>query len=211
MIINELYQTKIECVKDNTTTPYYNVNIDATDVKVIVSLIDFNGAAVSNKAVTLTCDRGTFTTAKSGSSTSITNNGKTFTGTTGSDGKISVLYTASEWGLATFSTNNITAQCNVTGWKSVAGNGTTYTILQNKNNVKLLLNGWTSSQVSTSWNQLGGSAYASTVKPNQYIFATYVAQGLYFRINPVGEIHYRAITGNVGAVPIYLQIDWTIN
>ena len=100
---------------------------------------------------------------------------------------------------------------NVTGWKSVGGNGTTYDILQNKNNVKLLLNGWTSSQVSTSWNKFGSSAYASTVKPNQYIFATYVAQGLYFRINPNGEIHYRAITGNVNAVQIYLQIDWTIN
>ena len=55
-MIDDLYQTKIECLKDSNSTQYYNVNQGSTDVKIVVSLIDFNGNAVSNKSVTLSVD-----------------------------------------------------------------------------------------------------------------------------------------------------------
>lgn len=119
MIISDLYQTKIECVKNSDDSAYYNVDIDSTDVKVVVSLIDFNGNPVSGKEVVVTVDRGEFTSVETGTGGSITDSGKTATATTTSDGVIEVLYTASEWGLATFSTNSANIQINVTGWKKV--------------------------------------------------------------------------------------------
>lgn len=124
MIITDLYQTKIECKQGITETDYYNVNIDANDMLVIVTLLDFNGNAVKNKDVTLTVDKGYFTQKgnKTGSNTAnltSVNNSKTITVNTGSYGNIIGLYTASEWGLCTFSANNTKIQCKVTGWKLI--------------------------------------------------------------------------------------------
>lgn len=121
MIISDLYQTKIEIVQGDTTTPYYNVNIDSTDVTVIVSLIDFNGENVKRKNVTLTVDKGTISSVKTGYTGTIASGGKSVTGTTGDDGKFKVTYTASEWGLCTFTANNSNIQLRVTGWKQIGG------------------------------------------------------------------------------------------
>lgn len=119
MIIENFYQTKIECIKDGDDSLYYNVNIDATDIRIEVSLIDFNGNPVIGKDVTLSVDRGTITSIKSGYTGTIASGGKSVTGTTGADGKFAVLYTASEWGLATFTVNNTSTQINVTGFRTI--------------------------------------------------------------------------------------------
>lgn len=110
MQINDLYQTKITCST-------YNANIDSTDTVITVKLVDFNGAAVTGKSVTLTCDKGYFN--KNGSSAISGTTTKSISGTTNSSGEITATWTASEWGLCTFSANSSNIQVNTTGWKLV--------------------------------------------------------------------------------------------
>lgn len=117
MILTDLYQTKIECVQGDTTTPYYNVKIDATDVTVIISLIDFNGNPVKNKPISLSVDIGTITGLKSDGTALLASDHKSISGNTNSNGQMKVGYTASEWGLATFSVNNSNTQIHITGRK----------------------------------------------------------------------------------------------
>ena len=97
MQITDLYQTKITCST-------YNANIDSTNTVITVKLIDFNGNAVTNKSVTLTCDKGYFNKKNSTSISGTTT--KSITLTTNSSGEITGTWTASEWGLCTFSTKN---------------------------------------------------------------------------------------------------------
>ena len=104
MQITDLYQTKITCST-------YNANIDSTDTVITVKLIDFNGAAVTNKSVTLTCDKGYFN--KNGSTPISGTSTKSITATTDSSGEITATWTASEWGLCTFSTNTTNTQIKV--------------------------------------------------------------------------------------------------
>lgn len=112
MIISDLYQTKIEASN-------YNVNIDSTDTVITVSLIDFNGNAVTGKSVTLACDKGYFN--KNGSTTISGTTTKSITATTDSNGKITATWTASEWELCTFTANSTSIQVNVHGWRTVTG------------------------------------------------------------------------------------------
>lgn len=154
MIIENFYQTKIECVKDSDDSSYYNVNIDATDIRVEVSLIDFNGNPIIGKNVTLNVDRGTITSIKSGYNGTIASGKKSVTGTTGADGKLAVLYTASEWGLATFTVNNINTQINVGGWRVVQNDGIYY-LKYNDKLVYAIINYTTSVNWSTTISHLG--------------------------------------------------------
>ena len=119
MIIENLFQTKIECIKDSDDSPYYNVDIDETDIRVEVTLTDFNGNPIIGKNVTLSVDRGTISSMKSGYTGTIASGGKSVTGLTGSDGKLAIIYTANEWGLATFSANNVNIQMNVIGFRRI--------------------------------------------------------------------------------------------
>lgn len=107
MIISDLYQIRIECVNEDGY-PYYDVDIDSTDVTVIVSVIDFNDEAVTGKNVTLTVDKGKFTSMTSTSSNyDSTGNvkDKKVVATTNNEGKFAVKYTASEFGFVSFQTN----------------------------------------------------------------------------------------------------------
>lgn len=116
MIITDLYQTKIECNK-------YNANIDDNTITVTVTLKDFNNNNVIGKNVTLSCDKGFFTKCIGATKQVIDNVvTKSVTGTTNNNGQITATWTASEWGLATFSANNAKIQCNITGWKEVYNN-----------------------------------------------------------------------------------------
>lgn len=120
MIISNLYQTKIEITQGTSGTSYYNVGINATDVTVTVTLVDFNNVAVTGKSVTLTVDKGYFTKCVGTSTKTITGNTtKSVTGTTDSNGKITATYTASEWGLCTFSANNNNIKIYAGGWKEI--------------------------------------------------------------------------------------------
>ena len=166
MQITDLYQTKIEIVKSGTSTPYYNVNIDATDVQVIVTLTDFNGAAVSGKNVTLTVDHGAFTKVGSGSSTPTGSaSGTSCSATTDSNGKISALYTASEWGLATFSANNSQSQVSISGWKTFYHDDY-YTVTYNENNlVSFQVHISNSYSLTTSWKEFGYTWLTDAFRP----------------------------------------------
>ena len=113
MQIKSLYQTKITCSK-------YDANIDSTDTVVTVKLIDFNDAPVKNKSVTLTVDKGYFN--KNGSTPISGTTTKSITASTNTNGEITATYTASEWGLATFSANQSNIQVNITGWKHIQRN-----------------------------------------------------------------------------------------
>lgn len=146
MQITDLYQTKIECST-------YNANIDSTDTVITVSLIDFNGNAVTGKSVTLTCDKGYFnkkgSTAISGTTT------KSITLNTDSNGQITGTWTASEWGLCTFSTNTTNTQINVTGWRTNSHqNPGSYTIRYNEELVEVRVH-MSSANVTTSWSTWG--------------------------------------------------------
>lgn len=102
MIITDLYQTKITVYSDsNYSTVSNNINIDGT-AYIKVKLIDFNGAAVSGKSVTIKYDESTVVA----------------TGTTNSNGEFTASYTCTEWGIHSFSANNHnTLQILVKGYK----------------------------------------------------------------------------------------------
>lgn len=145
MQISDLYQTKISCST-------YNANIDSTDTVVTVKLIDFNGAAVTNKSVTLTCDKGYFN--KNGSTSISGTTTKSITATTNSSGEITATWTASEWGLCTFSTNNSNIQIKVGGWKT-ARNTTDVVVRYNEKYVNVILHTTSAVSCTTSTGELG--------------------------------------------------------
>jgi len=131
MQISDLYQTKITCST-------YNANIDSTDTVITVKLIDFNGAAVTNKSVTLTCDKGYFN--KNGSTSISGTTTKSITATTNSSGEITATWTASEWGLCTFSANSTKSSVKIRGFK-VLTDTSTVTLREYEEHVLLFVKG----------------------------------------------------------------------
>ena len=121
MQISKLYETKLECSS-------YNVNIDSTDTTVTLTLVDFNGSPVTNTAVTLKADKGYFTKAVGKTTTTYTaaSATKTINATTDNNGKVVATWTASEWGLCTFSANNTTIQIHSNGFREVTPTGEQY-------------------------------------------------------------------------------------
>lgn len=115
MIISDLYQTKITCSK-------YRAKLSDT-ITVTVKLEDFNKSVVTGKSVTITVDYGKIVSVTKGGSGSVTSNGKSATATTTTTGEIAVSYQAQDWGLCTFSVNNVTSSIYVTGWKNVTVDG----------------------------------------------------------------------------------------
>ena len=121
MIISDLYQTKIEILKDGTVDSYYNVNIDATDVIVKVTLLDFNNQVVKNKNAKVYVDKGYFKSYKSDDTTTNIEgeNTKVYNGTTGDDGSFTLKYAANEWGFCNFRCNENNINIYVNGFKQV--------------------------------------------------------------------------------------------
>ena len=118
-ILGENYKlTKIECSD-------YNPNID-NSITVTITVTDVFGDALSNESVTVTASEGNFTQLNGSSITAAA----TVTATTNISGQFTLTYACSEWGLITFSANNKTVQCNVTGFKKIAEN-TTYELWVN--------------------------------------------------------------------------------
>ena len=112
MIISDLYRTEIYCNK-------YDVNIDTTDVVVVVRLTDFNGYPVTGKEVKLEVNKGKMTAVTLGSNGSITADGKRVTAKTNANGEMSVSYTADEFGICTFTANGNNVQINVGGYRRI--------------------------------------------------------------------------------------------
>ena len=97
----------------------YNPTIDST-VTVTVTVKDVYGDAVSGEEVTITASEGNFTAYNGSSITGASSH----TGTTNSSGQFTLTYTCSEWGLITFSANNVTTQINVSGFREILSNST---------------------------------------------------------------------------------------
>ena len=201
MIITELYQTKIEASS-------YNVNIDATDTVITVSLIDFNSAAVTGKQVVLTCDKGYFnkncSTAISGTTT------KSIIATTDSNGQITATWTASEWGLATFSTNNSNVQIKVDGWKTYR-NDSYYVVLYNEDYVyfKFDYSGGSGS-ITTTWWELGATVFNdATHLPTNNIFF-FVGNPLICNVRPDNaKIRVKSLSGTISSpFELHGEVIW---
>ena len=112
-------------------TNYKITNIEASDynptiddyITVTITVNDVYGDSVEGENVTVTASEGTFAQLNGSDITSASS----VTGTTNSSGQFTLTYTCSEWGLITFTANNKTVQCNVTGFKKIIEN-TTYTL-----------------------------------------------------------------------------------
>ena len=105
MIITDLYKTEI-------TSESYNVDItNSTGVTITVTLKDFSNHAVTGKPVVLTCSSGYF----ENNTNSTTLNSINLE--TNSEGKATIKWFPTDWGLCTFSANNSQTQVRVTGVK----------------------------------------------------------------------------------------------
>ena len=95
----------------------YNPTIDGT-VTLTVTVKDVYGDAVSGESVIVTASAGNFTKYNGSTITGASS----YTGTTNSSGQFTLTYACSEWGLITFSANNMYNQIKVTGFKKVLNN-----------------------------------------------------------------------------------------
>ena len=201
MQISDLYQTKITCST-------YNATIDSTNTVITVKLIDFNGAAVTNKSVTLTCDKGYFnkngSTAISGTTT------KSITATTNSSGEITATWTASEWGLCTFSTNNINTQVNVKGWRTYNHDHTAvYTVRYNEDWVQLLVNISSNVNISSSWNGWQNILTDDFIRPEKGIVKVDNSGHTLIRVSNVSEnIKFKSVLNSSFQNTVYAEIEW---
>ena len=110
-VLGENYKvTSIECSD-------YNPSIDG-NITVTITVNDVYGDAISGESVTVTASEGTFTQLNGSDITAASS----VAGTTNSSGQFTLTYNCSEWGVITFTANNKTVQCNVTGFKKIAEN-----------------------------------------------------------------------------------------
>ena len=110
-VLGENYEiTNIECSD-------YNPSIDG-NITVTITVTDVYGDAISGESVTVTASEGTFTQLNGSDITSASS----VTGTTNSSGQFTLTYSCTEWGLITFTANNKTVQCNVTGFREIQSN-----------------------------------------------------------------------------------------
>ena len=148
------YVTSEELLGDNylnidIACSSYNPTIDGT-VTVTVTVKDVYGDAVSGEEVTVTASEGNFTAYNGSSITGATSH----TGTTDSNGQFTLTYTASVWGLITFTAPNASTQIKVKGFKSRSmWNGTLY---YDNEKAELVLNWQGSGNYNTStWTDSG--------------------------------------------------------
>ena len=203
MQITDLYQTKITCST-------YNANIDSTDTVITVKLIDFNGNAVTNKSVTLTCDKGYFN--KKGSTSISGTTTKSITLTTNSSGEITGTWTASEWGLCTFSTSNSSQpahiQVNVTGWR-IHTNNSDYTFLYNHELCELRVH-IASTSIPTSPTDFGGFTVPTGYRPATPVVShIYVGNKAVVQVGQAGNVGRCAYTASaLNNVGVYATLQW---
>ena len=116
-VLGENYKiTNIECSDYNPTIDDY--------ITVTITVNDVYGDSVEGENVTVTATEGTFAQLNGSDITSAS----TVTGTTNSSGQFTLTYSCTEWGLITFSANNVTTQIRVAGFRKIVEN-TTYTLM----------------------------------------------------------------------------------
>ena len=202
MQISKLYETKLECSS-------YNVNIDSTDTTVTLTLVDFNGSPVTNTEVTLKADKGYFTKAVGKTTTTYTDASatKTINATTDNNGKVVATWTASEWGLCTFSANNGNVQSNVQGWKRIYSN-TSGTVTLYRNQDLFRLRGDDHSVSLTSSNAWQDRmSFAEYFKPDTiYYSITSYTNTIFCRILSSGQFQMKNTSGSSFNNPISFAI-----
>ena len=202
MQISKLYETKLECSS-------YNVTIDSTDTTVTLTLVDFNGSPVTNTAVTLKADKGYFTKAVGKTTTTYTDASatKTINATTDNNGKVVATWTASEWGLCTFSANNGNVQSNVQGWKRIYSN-TSGTVTLYRNHDLFRLRGDDHSVSLTSSNTWQDRmSFAEYFKPDTiYYSITSYTNTIFCRILSSGQFQMKNTSGSSFNNPISFAI-----
>ena len=184
----------------------YNPTIDGT-VTVTVTVKDVYGDAVSGEEVTVTASEGNFT-AYNG--TAITG-AASHTGTTDSNGQFTLTYTASVWGLITFTAPNASTQIKVKGFKSKSmWNGTLY---YNNEMASLVLNWQGSGTYNTAtWTDSGAfDTVPSDLRPKQYVYSTLTDIRMVVRVNyTTGKLQY--VTGGASISNPYFQcvLTWLL-
>lgn len=116
MKINNLYEVKIY--------PTSSTNIEINNIATVnIKVVDFNNNPITNKNITVKCDKGFFQNWSNYDSDiddiHELNNVKTFTGTTDDKGWFDCTYYASEWGLCTLSCDVEKLQFFVGGFKQL--------------------------------------------------------------------------------------------
>lgn len=184
----------------------YNPNID-TDITITVTVTDVYGDELTNEPTSIICSDGTFTEVN-GSTITETDN---VTENTGAGGIITLTYHCSEWGTINILSGENSIALNVEGWRYLYGNSTsTYRVMRNKNEGRLILAGWSGVLATTDWNVFGGANYAADCAPTAH------ALGLdstctVFRVHPNGQIQFRTISGTVSSTTEhYMDFAWKI-
>lgn len=165
--ITDLYNYSISCSN-------YNPTID-TDISVTVKVTNQAGNPVVGHTVSI-----------------LKNNSSWKSGTTGSNGEFTTTYTCSEWGLTTFSANNVSLQIKVKGFKSKSmWNGTLY---YDDEKVEYWVNyaPTTTLQVHNSWTDSGAfDVVPEELRPKMFVFSTTSDTRLTVRVHPdTGTLQY---------------------
>ena len=166
----------------------YNPNIDGT-VTLTVTAKSVYGNPIEDMEIPVTCSDGNFTELNGSSITGAS----TVTGTTDSNGEFTLTSACSEWGLITFSANNVSLQIKVKGFKSKSmWNGTLY---YDNEKVEYWLNYAPSSttlQVHTSWTDSGSfDVVPEELRPKMFVFSTTSDTRLTVRVHPdTGKLQY---------------------
>ena len=166
--ITDLYNYSISCSN-------YNPTID-TDISVTVKVTNQAGNPVVGHTVSI-----------------LKNNSSWKSGTTGSNGEFTTTYTCSEWGLTTFSANNVSLQIKVKGFKSKSmWNGTLY---YDDEKVEYWVNyapSGTTLQVHNSWTDSGAfDVVPEELRPKMFVFSTTSDTRLTVRVHPdTGKLQY---------------------
>jgi hypothetical protein len=75
----------------------------------------------------------------------------------------------------------------------------------------MILEEWGQNITFTStWTQMGSSAYATNIKPQGYVVGINNWGNVFFRIQPDGKIYHKAISSNVSNTKNYMQLEWAI-
>lgn len=165
----------------------YNPNIDST-ITVTVTVKDVYDGPVENESVQVTCNIGKFTKLN-GSTISDT---QSVTAQTDSNGEISLTYSCSEWGLATFSANTTSTQIQVKGFRT--SNLNNLTLYYDNEKVMAVVNyssSTTYSQNDTWRDFLSISNVPDGLRPLQYVYSAVTANTIRIRLTNGGVFQYK--------------------
>lgn len=184
----------------------YNPQID-TDITITITITDVYGDALTNEPTTITCTSGIFTEVNGTTITETTN----VTANTGAGGIITLTYHCNAWGNINIRSGENSIALNVEGWRYLYGtSSSSYRVMRNKNQGRLILSGWSGVQATTDWNTFGGENYAANCAPTAHTLGLDSTLTV-FRVHPNGQIQYRTISGTVSSTTgHYMDFTWSV-